>query len=377
MHAEKEAGSDRRLLVIDSAPFCGGAQESLWELLGALRERGWRLHLLSADHTPGGLLERARAAQMEFTPLTCRHWPATPTGLWQFWQDRKVFRQLWRQRSTDHAPSAILVNCLRSALLLRALAPLPTPTLLYDRDVEAPPLIPWLLARTGLHVVCVSQAVHCKWKGLPAARDGGVLPNGFDLERVRAAVPPIQKPENFTILQVADLIPWKGHSLFLQTLAQARTKMPEIRGIIRGRCRTLEGENYLQKLQQEAAELGITDAVQFQTQAGTAWAAMAAADLLVSCSQQEAFGRVVLEALILSKPVLAVNAAGPAEYLVDCPAATLATPDPQALARQVGIWKQRLESGEDIAAALFGWLQRFTLATQVDRLDQMLGKLIR
>lgn len=369
--------TERRLLVVDAAPFCGGAQESLWALMEALQQRDWRLHLCSADHTPGGLLERATGAGLATTPLHCRHWPASATGLWQFWQDRNAFQPLGRQTGTAPSPGVILANCLRSALLLRAAGPWPAPTLLYDRDVEAPAPVPWLLARTGLHVVSVSAAARQKWRTLPAERDSGILPNGFDLVRLRAAAPPLPPPPIFTLLQVADFEPWKGHALFLQTLAQIRREDPDIRGVIRGRCRNPAAEKYLLALRQQAAALGLDDNVQFVTAPGSALTEIAAADLLVSCSQHEAFGRVLFEALILNKPVIAVKAAGPAEYLADCPAASLVPPDPQALARAAIAWKQRRRPDPVFTAGLPGWLARFTLTAQADRLSQLLDELIR
>lgn len=367
--------SGRRLLVVDAAPFCGGAQESLWALSEALPRHGWHLHLFSADHTGGGLLERAAAAGVPATPLHCRHWPATVAGLRQFWQDRNAFRPCWRQIGDTIKADVILANCLRSALLLRAAGPWPAPTLLYDRDVEVPAAIPRLLARTALHVVAVSAAAGQKWATLPAERNLGLLANGFDIERLRAAAPPPTTPPFFTLLQVADFEPWKGHALFLRTLAQARREAPEIRGIIRGRCRSAESEQYLSDLRKLAGALELGDSVRFVTGAGPALAEIAAADLLVSCSQQEAFGRVLFEALILGKPVVAVQAAGPAEYLADCPAASLVPPEPEALARAALDWRRQRHADAVFAAALSAWLARFTLSAQAERLSQLLAGL--
>jgi glycosyltransferase involved in cell wall biosynthesis len=70
-------------------------------------------------------------------------------------------------------------------------------------------------------------------------------------------------------------------------------------------------------LRRQIKSSGLSDVVTLLGFRGDAYALLNAADLLVLPSLAEPFGLVLLEAMALSKPVVAVNQGGPTEIVAD------------------------------------------------------------
>jgi glycosyltransferase involved in cell wall biosynthesis len=331
----------KRILLLDSSPFCGGAQESFWSLASALREAGFPLLLLSADQSAGGLLERAREQGIPCRSFAARHWPVSLSGVCQYAVDFRHFGQVWQSALAEFQPALIHANCLRSLLLLSKRRAAGIPLLLHDRDLRCPAFLPRLLTGRVQKVAAVSSAVAAKWQGLLAAEQIHVIPNGFVL-------PPWPPPETgnginkrpFTVLQVADFVPWKNHHLFLETVCLLSKRLPNLRAVIRGRVRNASEARWRQRVEQQRQRLGLAGVVEIIDSPGSADEAMREADILLSCAEDEPFGRALIEALALGKVVVAVDGGGPAEILCNQSCGSLCPAQPKALAQAVLAWQQ-------------------------------------
>lgn len=329
-----------RILFVDSAPFCGGAQESLRALLYDLHDRGLPLLLLSADQHPGGLLDGANKRQLAVRGLSARHWPASPLGLWQYVVDHQRCAAGIAAAVAVFRPTIIHANGMRAAMLLNRASCAGTGVVIHDRDLRAPALLPRLLARRlSPCIVAISQAVAEKWRELDI-KQLQVIANGFDLPAIAAAAPAPRPfpPPAFVVVLAADFMPWKNHRLFLEAFASLRQRCPQARAVLRGRVRDQRGESILRALRQRCESLGLNDAVLFVTEPGPALPWIAMADLLIATASKEPFGRTLIEALALGKPVVASTGAGHTEILADCPAATLCPPEATALADAMAAW---------------------------------------
>ena len=298
-----------KVLFIDSAPFVGGAQESFASLVESFPD--------CAVAVGDGLATRFPNA----THIHARHWPANITGLFQFLSDRRkaahILRSIVPASSVSlcgenaAAPLALLhANTLRSALLLTSL-PISCPVIVHDRDIHAPRLaVRYIAKKLNPTIIAISSTVAQKWRGILPDDSIHIIYNGFRLEEIRSAKP-VQFPwDGPTIALVADFIPWKRHKLFIDAFALAKQRVPNLHAIIRGRVRSDDGQTYLDALRKHS--LGIQN-LSFATKAGTALGHIAASDMVVSCSENEPFGRTIIEALALSKPVVATPTAAPPE----------------------------------------------------------------
>jgi glycosyltransferase involved in cell wall biosynthesis len=312
------------ILLLDCAPFTGGAQKSFWSLVSKLPESGCSPLLMAAD----GLTEQTRNAAFPCRTFTARHWPASLKGLWQYWQDSRTFVPLFDETIANFTPSLVHANCIRSALLLPVDCRLPI--LLHDRDIRFPFFFVRLVANRfpNLHVVAISPLVAEKWRGLLPNDRLHIVPNGFDLQAIANTQPAAKNDSaSFRLLQVADFSPWKRHDRFLSLLAQLKPQIPGLKAVIKGRIRDPQGEQLLNNLKRTASTLGLDDILSFNTADESALPEIAAADVVVSCSDSEPFGRVIVEALALGKPVVSCIGGGLDSFLSDCPAFMAVPPE--------------------------------------------------
>ena len=178
------------------------------------------------------------------------------------------------------------------------------------------------------------------------------------------------------LVLVADMVPWKRHTIFLDAVAEVRGKAPNVTAAVVGRARDEAGERYLAVLRQHATAAGIAGAVRFVTDATCAASWIAAADVLVSVATEEPFGRTIVEALALGTPVVAVNACGPGEILADCPAATLTAPGSRDVATGISLWLNP-DKRRNAARTARAWAERYRLDRPATALaktfDQLIG----
>jgi glycosyltransferase involved in cell wall biosynthesis len=140
---------------------------------------------------------------------------------------------------------------------------------------------------------------------------------------------------------------WKGQHIFLKALAE----IPEVRGLIVGEALfTAEDHRYGQELRQLAAELKITDRIQFAGFCPDVLPLLLSVDVVAHCSiSPEPFGRVIVEAMLAGRPVIATRAGGPTEIVTDNQTGLLVEPgDPHALAAAI----QRLLEDRQLAARI-------------------------
>ncbi|NLF60517.1 MAG: glycosyltransferase family 4 protein [Lentisphaerae bacterium] len=374
MSSQPPTYSPPRVLFLDCAPFCGGAQESLLSLLTALRSQDQPMLLLTADSCPNGLGERAQAAGINTTAITTRHWRKSLSGLWQFWVDHRVAAPLLQQAATDFQPDLVHCNGIRAALLYRMAMPEASrrlPVVIHDRDLRLPLGVrAWLARSLSPHVVAISSTVGRLWQRCLPPRQIHVVPNGFPLAHIQAttpaALPFASNDAGMTsVILPADFVTWKRHDLFLRTVALARQQKMPLRAILRGRIRDAASHRLLERLRQQAAALGLnSDVLAFITDPGPALPWIAAADIMFACARHEPFGRTIVEALALGKPIVATPTAGAPEIIADCPAITIAGDDHAALAKALAAWLSP-ERRQQCAAAARARAECFSMTRHV------------
>jgi glycosyltransferase involved in cell wall biosynthesis len=135
---------------------------------------------------------------------------------------------------------------------------------------------------------------------------------------------------------VGRLQPWKGQDRFLHAARIVSDQVPEARfAVIGGAVLGWEGD-YPERLRRLAADLGLTDRVVFTGHTPDALRWTDALDVAVNASDPEPFGLVILEAMALGTPVVAVGRGGPAEILTPGSTGLLsADSTPEALAGPV------------------------------------------
>ena len=117
-----------------------------------------------------------------------------------------------------------------------------------------------------------------------------------------------------TILMPARLTSWKGHEIAIRSIALL--KDINLKLIILGDSQ--KRFNYKKYLEKLVSKLNLNNKVLFLEQTRDLPAFLMLADLVISCSTKpEAFGRTVLEAQAMGRPVLAFNHGGSVELVND------------------------------------------------------------
>ncbi len=135
----------------------------------------------------------------------------------------------------------------------------------------------------------------------------------------------------FVVGHFSRLAPWKGQHILIEALAQCP---PQVTAIIVGDA--LFGEqDYGERLHQQVTTLGLENRVKFLGFRSDIPLLMAACDLVAHTSTSpEPFGRVIVEAMLCGRPVVAAKAGGAIELVEQGINGFLVTPgNPQELAQ--------------------------------------------
>jgi glycosyltransferase involved in cell wall biosynthesis len=133
---------------------------------------------------------------------------------------------------------------------------------------------------------------------------------------------------------VGRLQPWKGQDRLLKALALLRSRGLDVHGMIVGGDAYALSPAYAANLERLVADLGLADRVTMTGQVESVGAYVELMDVFVSASEAEPFGIVLLEAMTLGVPVVAVASGGPLEIIEPGRSGALADgPEPEELAR--------------------------------------------
>ena len=182
---------------------------------------------------------------------------------------------------------------------------------------------------------------HAKARGVRARRHLTVY-DGIDCERFgngggAAVRRELGIPEDAPVVGIVGHIQsWKGQDLVVQAMAQLRTRHPELRCLIVGGVHR-QGAEYAQRIRDRIATEGLEQRVLLTGARRDVAACLDAMDVAIHASTNpEPFGRVLIEAMALGRPLVAPREGGPLEIVVDGETGLLVPPrDPTALAAAI------------------------------------------
>lgn len=209
-----------------------------------------------------------------------------------------------------------------------------------------------------------------------------IVYNGFETKNYQTCESDIKQLQQqlglegkFVVGHFSRLSPWKGQHILIAALAQCP---PEVTAILVGDA--LFGEqDYVQELHQQVVTLGLEHRVKFLGFRSDIPQLMAACDLVAHTSiAAEPFGRVIVEAMLCGKPVVAAKAGGAMELVEHGINGFLVTPGkPEELAQVINICLQEIEITATMASnARTNASQRFDVTAINDRIALLVSKLI-
>jgi L-malate glycosyltransferase len=178
-----------------------------------------------------------------------------------------------------------------------------------------------LLASWATRIVVISKSVQTRFPWRGAAKKVRLIHNGVDVlggasgdgREWRQRLGYGERP---LVGMVAQLIPWKRQDDFIRGMARVAQKFPEAGFLLVGADPGPDAA-YERQLRELVAELGLEERVAFVGFCEDVPGIMAMLDILVLTSENEPFGRVLIEGMAASRPVVATEGGGVGEIVVE------------------------------------------------------------
>jgi glycosyltransferase involved in cell wall biosynthesis len=318
------------VLYLNHVSQMSGAEQSLRALLWQFRRAGSDIEPVIA--LPGGGpfadVLRDEAWNVTFAPLRRLQRPHGfldgMAALLHIFQTAPYIVRLGKQTGVDIIHSNSTTAHLVGGLAAERLS---IPSVWHARDlVSLAKIAPAMAARsTAVIAISYSVAQQLETDGVPREKiitiHNGLDPDEWNLsgEQAGADLRQTLKAEDDAFLFgcVGQLAPWKNHAAFIEAASQMMQdeKCANARFVIMGGDLWGEHKEYVQQLRALVKEKNLQDRFNFVPHQNDAVAALAAFDCIVLASHEEPFGRVLIEAMALQKPVVAYNENGPSEII--------------------------------------------------------------
>jgi glycosyltransferase involved in cell wall biosynthesis len=315
------------LLVSNHGEIVGGGEESLLTLLKGLDRSRWAPRVVVPGE--GAVAARCRALGLptHVVPLPSLRWPG-PAMLHSLAALRRLVEDSGATLLHANGSRAMFYAGLAGRRAAR-------PVIWHLRILEPDPKLDWFLARLATRTIANSAAVRERLRRWPLAYERcSVVPNGLDLE----SFVPSRSPERIrqslglastdrVVGTVGRLVPFKGHRYLLEAFAILRLTCRELRLFIVGDGPEREA------LERQARALKVAQDVHFSGHRADVADLLSVMEVFVLPSLAEHFGRVLVEAMAMERPVVATAAGGVPEVVEEKATALLVPPgDAGALA---------------------------------------------
>jgi glycosyltransferase involved in cell wall biosynthesis len=331
----------RRLTVVQLLPALesGGVERSTLEIAEALVQGGHRALVVSAG---GRLVPKLQALGAEHITLdigrksllTLRH--------------VRTLRRLFARERVDLVHARSRLPAWLAVFALRGMATPKPRFVTTGHGLNSPSRYSAVMTR-GERVICVSRTVHdyvlqnypntdaSKLRVITRGIDPSMFPRAPHPDRDARAWAASQHP---ALAMDGPLLLLPGRGTRLKGHTDALKLLADLRGIGIAATLWLPGareagrEAYIAELERESAALGVANAIAFTSPTDQIARAYAASDLVLQLSRKpEAFGRTVVEALSVGRPVLGWAHGGVGELLAQLQPSGAVTPfDAAALA---------------------------------------------
>ncbi len=338
--ADPEDNRMRTILQVLPALVTGGVERGTVDMARAIVQTGWRSVVVSRGGPMVHELDRVGATHIEL-PVHSKNptrWRATFDALVNVIDREGV--DLVHARS--RMPAWLAWRAARRAKL-------PFVTTFHGRYPDSFPLkrlYNSVMAR-GDRVIAISEFVSREVSrrfGVGADRLR-VIPRGIDLdqfdpdrvsaERMIKLADQWALPDGAEVVMILGRVTrWKGHRLLIDAI-QRLADRDDMFCLVVGASE--EGSGFRAELDRTIAEMGLQGKVRFVGECRDLPAAYKLADVVVSASlDPEPFGRTIVEAQAMGRPVVATRHGGAAETVVEGETGWLSEPgDPNAMAAAI------------------------------------------
>jgi glycosyltransferase involved in cell wall biosynthesis len=341
------------VLYVNHTAEVSGGERSLLALLAALPAEVSPL----VATPPGALLDAVRRMGIATSPIagtagSLRLHPLhTPQALAEM---AAAARQV-RRSARRHGADVVHANSIRAGIVISLARLARAARVVHVRDCLPPGPVTTatmrLIAARASTVVANSRYTAATVAAAAPGAHVEVVHNPVDLARFDPAAidrgwarARLGEADGGRLLLgvVAQLSPWKGQDTAIEALRLLCREGIDARLLLIGsakfvaRATRFDNTAYLARLQALVAEAGLGDRVEFLGEREDVPELVRALDVLLLPSEEEPFGRALIEAMALEVPVVATSVGGPPEIIEDGREGVLLAPGrPEAWARVI------------------------------------------
>ncbi len=318
----------KHVLIIDHTSLLGGAEYSLESIVQGMDSSRYRYTVVLPGKGPFADRLRNNDVKVDFVKSEgWRWWVIRPKHWIKFFitlplQLIGIFR--WVSYLKKTKPDIVHLNINRLVEPLIAAKLIGIPSVMHFRDIPSRIDQHFMTGMKGFFKlmnlvdawIANSNATYddikeqCK-KRLYAIPNGIDL-SSFDLMAESNYIDHSGSPR-IKIAMVALLVPWKNHIGLLELASIVTRQYKDIEFLVVG---TGEAE-YIQELKQLSSEKGVENNVTFVGYKDNIPKLLSSVNFLVHTTEKEPFGRVFIEAMSASKPIVAFNSGGASEIVID------------------------------------------------------------
>jgi len=311
-----------KILWIDVVSELGGAQHSMFEVCSQLAASGVTVDIAVP---PGPLFDKFTAAGFTVYPISPIR--ASRKGFALFTTAAKLLR-------APHSVNQIVRGCKADIVHANSLAafmttrhvPASIPVIWHVRDIDSPTSLIRLCIRRATSIITASEAIDEHFADMVSPRHrnklhlvcNGIQTALFDNPNKAELRTKYNLPVKIPLIgMVAHLIPWKNHSVFIESAALIKKEVPEAHFVIVGKDLFNESERYLKQLKLLAKDSALENNLTWISDNDKPETIIPAMDLLIHPARREPFGRIICEAMAAGVPVVAADSYGPATIITD------------------------------------------------------------
>ncbi|HEX9997620.1 MAG TPA: glycosyltransferase family 4 protein [Abditibacterium sp.] len=321
------APSRTPILYLNHSAQISGAESSLRSLLWAMRRADMPFEPIIAlpDGGPFSGLLRDEGWNVTLAPLRRLHRPrGLIDGMSSLLHVLQTLPHI--SRLVQQTGAKIVHSNSTTAHLVGGVAGERTgrPTIWHCRDLVPLARLAPQLAAKATRVIAISGCVAelLEKEGVPHDKIVRV-PNGIDTDEWRPKQRSLLREslgwseDAFVFGMIGQLVPWKNHAAFVEAAAQ----IVDEEGCEHARFAIIGGDlwgeqaPYVQELRALVKKHNLVERFNFIPHQSDGVDAMSAINALVHPAHDEPFGRVIMEAMALNKPAIAMNINGPCEII--------------------------------------------------------------
>ncbi len=295
----------------------GGAEHSLYRLMKGASEKGHKIYLASPEK--GRLKELCK--DIDVTHVDYDFKKIKDVGKFSLLKQLFVFILKFKFFCINNKIDIVHSNTVRTRFYLMFLSFFcwNIKTVAHIRDIQYNKYQK-LLVKLIDNTIVISNAVYKSLEVFDSNKINRIYNGVEDLSLYESN---FNIRENFYINENTKIIgmvgrieEWKRQDLFIDSALEILKKRHDCIFFIVGDCIKKEHEKYKDKILNQVSQLE-SDSIYFTGHVNNPFDYIKEFDLLVCPSNQEPFGRVVIEAMSLSKPVIGSNNGGLIEIITD------------------------------------------------------------